>query len=562
MVSSARLESVIVNMPDDVSPEPTISYRLPFWSVVLGLLLIMCVAALLRAQHMSEPLWLDELHTTWVVQGNLSDVADRAAAGNQGSLYFYAQWCVGRLVPPSAWRYRCLSLAAGLFLIPAMFLVTREICQSDWAGWVAAAITSVDRFSVIFSCEARPYSCVQLMTVVHLYLGCRRLQSSLQSKWLRAGWILTGALLFYLHYTAALILVAEAVAWLALLLARSETMKKVWRSLGIDLLGLGLLCSPALPHLAWINQRRTAWADFVSKPDLQSLLTLLPLLTYLAIPVAGMLLQRWVERVPQRQPGRGTWITLLTCCLLLPLVLTWSTTVSDVAALYVVRYLIGSLTISILLAASLVGLLRRTSWRFAIVPVLMIVVLLAESAISFSWLIPEKGAWPGFLHRAGIEPRQEEWSALVKHVNDHDADGHWPVFLGPDLIEDRQLAERQPLPIHARVSREEFCLFPVSGCYALRDSPRPTVALASRPPSLSKKRLDSLQTAYGGWFIIRGRKLARGRERARKTWQQEIEETLNQERLSYQADLYNFGSLVLLRLQLFPIDSLPPGNDP
>ena len=108
---------------------------------------------------------------------------------------------------------------------------------------------------------------------------------------LRVTWIATGVLLFYLHYTAALLFVAEIVYYaLVWILARfplagasglsSSTRWRFgfpfaakassgrsfgyrWTQLVTDviLLGLGLL--PAVPHLREIAQRRQDWSSFV-----------------------------------------------------------------------------------------------------------------------------------------------------------------------------------------------------------------------------------------------------------------------------------------------------------
>ena len=117
---AAGLESVIVNTPGDLSNDSTVAPSLPSWRVTLGLLAIILLAATLRARHMNEPLWVDELHTAWVVEGSLADVADRAAVGNQGPLFFYAQWFLCSLFTPSELTYRCLSLVAGLLLVPTV----------------------------------------------------------------------------------------------------------------------------------------------------------------------------------------------------------------------------------------------------------------------------------------------------------------------------------------------------------------------------------------------------------------------------------------------------------
>lgn len=552
-VIRSGLESAIVNMPDDLSAEPTVAQSFPSRRVALGLLLIMLLAAALRARHVSEPLWVDELHTAWVVEGSLSEVAARAAAGNQGAFFYYAQWFLRSLVTPSELTYRCLSLVAGLLLVPTMFFVAREVCRSEWAGWTAAAIVSVDRFSVIFSCEARPYAWVQLMTVVHLYLGWLRLaatdqENSRANRSLRIAWIGTGALLFYLHYTAALILAAEVVAWVVLRTARPGMLKSSRGSCGIDLLMLAILCSPALPHLVVINQRRAAWSEFVPVPEILSLLTLLPLLTYIAIPLVAGLSESSRDRGVQRSFGHGVWLTMLSCSLLFPLLFTWATTVSGIAALYLPRYLVGSLTVSILIAAALVGWLRGTGWRCLTVVVLTMSVLLTESAISFSGWIPADAAWPGFLHRSGVRAKQEYWDSLIRHINTHDSAGRWAVFLVPDLIEDRQLGKPQSSPVHRRISREEFCLFPVKGCYTLRESAVPVVALASQPASLERHHLDRLRRAGGGWFMIRGR-----RSRV-MGWQQAIEEALRKDGLDHLTRMQWFGSLGLVQLEVLSVN--------
>ena len=36
-----------------------------------------------------EPLWIDELHSVWCIEGDWQDVLPRATVGNQSPLYFY-----------------------------------------------------------------------------------------------------------------------------------------------------------------------------------------------------------------------------------------------------------------------------------------------------------------------------------------------------------------------------------------------------------------------------------------------------------------------------------------
>lgn len=519
---------------------------------MLGLLALILLAAVLRARHMNEPLWVDELHTAWVTEAKLADVADRAAVGNQTPLFFYAQWFVCSLFEPTQLTYRVLSLAAGLLLVPTMFFMAREVSGSHWAGWTAAGIVAVDRFSVIFSCEARPYAWVQLATVVHLYLGwvCLAAIHQPASKLtlrLRLAWIGTGALLFYLHYTAVLIVVAEVIGWLVLRF-KYPSVSRSGRFLGIvDLFGLALVCSPALPHLLMINQRRTNWSEFVRVPTVLSFLTLLPVLVYVGLPLVARMTQSRSKEESSVSRGSAVWLTMLASCLLFPLLVTWVTTVSGIAALYLTRYLIGSLTVAILIAAALLGQLEGNGRRLVAVVVLAVAVLLTESAISFSGWIPAKVAWPPLLHRSGVGAKKENWGSLISHVNEQDPSGRWPVFLVPDLIEDRELGNSQASKLHPRISREEFCLFPLRACYELRQSSLPPLALASLPAVLPAESLERLEQAGGGWFIIRG-----SRSRL-KSWQQAIEKALSSEDGSHPGiQMQRFGKLGLVWGQPLP----------
>ena len=57
--------------------------------------LIVAASALLaitwftRCEHLTDSLWIDELHTAWSLDGDFSEIADRAASGNQPPLYFW-----------------------------------------------------------------------------------------------------------------------------------------------------------------------------------------------------------------------------------------------------------------------------------------------------------------------------------------------------------------------------------------------------------------------------------------------------------------------------------------
>src|SRR6187549_386898 len=108
---------------------------------------ITALAAVLRLWQINESLWVDELHTSWCVQGSIFDVAPRAADGNQSPLYFWLVWGVTRLFGESELTLRLPSLLAGLAL-PAMawLLVRRQELgeKTSLAAILAALLVCVD----------------------------------------------------------------------------------------------------------------------------------------------------------------------------------------------------------------------------------------------------------------------------------------------------------------------------------------------------------------------------------------------------------------------------------
>ena len=69
-----------------------------------------------RLYQVGESLWVDELHTAWVISDRLVDLPHRAAMGNTSPLYFYLPWAATRLFGVGEFAVRLPSLAAGIAL--------------------------------------------------------------------------------------------------------------------------------------------------------------------------------------------------------------------------------------------------------------------------------------------------------------------------------------------------------------------------------------------------------------------------------------------------------------
>ena len=73
-----------------------------------------------------ELLWLDELHTGWVVGGSFEQALTRSAQGNQAPLFFGLVWSAIQWLGTSELSLRLVSLLAALL---AMVMAARFVWQ-------------------------------------------------------------------------------------------------------------------------------------------------------------------------------------------------------------------------------------------------------------------------------------------------------------------------------------------------------------------------------------------------------------------------------------------------
>ncbi|MEC7978130.1 MAG: hypothetical protein VX189_04285, partial [Planctomycetota bacterium] len=140
--------------------------------------LVLIVAVLfgagVRYLHWHEPLWVDELHTSWCAVGDWFQVWDRSAVGNQPPLYFLAQNFVVDVTGDAGRGLRWLSLISGLGLILGCGWMVARWTQSPAAVFLTAGFVAFDSNVVFYSVEARPYGILMFVSILHLLLGYSR----------------------------------------------------------------------------------------------------------------------------------------------------------------------------------------------------------------------------------------------------------------------------------------------------------------------------------------------------------------------------------------------------
>jgi len=163
--------------------------------------------------QMPSSLWIDELGTFWVIDGDLASTASRAwRFHGQTPLYYTMLWGVTRLLGESEVVLRLPSL---LSMLATAFLLYRFAGRlfGQGAAIVALAIFVVYPNVGIYAADARPYALAVLATLI---------ATMLLESWLRTFerkhavfYGLAAAAVVYVHYVFASILVAHVLffAW-------------------------------------------------------------------------------------------------------------------------------------------------------------------------------------------------------------------------------------------------------------------------------------------------------------------------------------------------------------
>ena len=448
----------------------------PRWTIAIAIAITLLAAAL-RVQPLAESLWVDELHTAWCAVGPLTEVASRAAIGNQSPIYFWLQWMLATILGPSEFTLRLPSFAAGSLLPLASFLIARR-CGVGGAGLVAAALIAIDPQSIFYATEARPYALVQLLAVIHIALTLESAQRP--TRRLRAGWVAVAAFLFYLHYTAALLIVAETVFFVLLNFKQPRHLSGPL----CDLALVALLCLPAISSLLTIFSHRANWAAFVDRKPLWGALDWTPLPPWwwaVLVVVAGVGM-----RMEEKAGRSGRWtaalpfVLLVICWIAAPIGIAWLSTWTDTARLFFPRYLVVVLPAAALFAG-LCAYAAPLSWQRFAIGLMTIGIAIWSSGIA---------------HR---RVRGEDWRGCVAWLNEELVQSQHPVLVWSGLIESDAL--RQP---HDELL-EEFCVFPVTSLYPLDTDPSDIFPLPTREPGQLDQVVEMLIVHRGGaWLVVRG----------------------------------------------------------
>lgn len=471
--------------------------RSPILPLVL-LAAITLAGGVIRGSHLGHSLWLDELHTAWTVGGSLSDVLPRSHQGNTSGLYFALCWAVVQATGLNEVGIRLLSVISGTLLIPASAWLVWRWTRQSWPALLTAALVAGDSFCVYFARDARPYALVQLVGVVQLTLFTENVVAQNLQK--RVGLVLATVVLFYLHYTAILLVLAEVVALLWSKTRRHEFARQEYpeampyraRDFVLDVVLAGVVCLPELPHLLAVADRRENWSQFVQRQPIQAVFMLFPVGAYVVLPFVIATVVAALRRsspTPDKstEPKSFPAATLLVSWMFVPPLAAWTSTWLDAARFFFRRYLVVS---AVAPAVAAGWLCARFSSRCARIAFTLAALLAGQldAGVLRTWYATGK------LQTSAME----DWRQAVELVRSGDPAGTQPVLVRSGLI------ESEGLDASTDSQLRNYCLLPVNNIYDLSE----THALIPLRNRLSAAEIQTvakeLQQAGGGWLLFRG----------------------------------------------------------
>jgi len=228
--------TVTSNLRQKLHPAPQWTHK------DLALVAILTLAGLvLRIPGLNEGLWIDEILTLiHYVPLPAGEIIENYGSRNNHILYSLVAHYSVAWFGESAWSLRLPAVLFGVATIPAAYYLGRQLASRNEA-FLASAFLAVSYHHVWFSQNARGYTGLLLGTVLLSVYFIRLLTMEKPGYRPVFTYAVIAALTSWIHLTAALVVIAHGITWLAVispLAGKEKTGLKLAPVLGLLLAGL------------------------------------------------------------------------------------------------------------------------------------------------------------------------------------------------------------------------------------------------------------------------------------------------------------------------------------
>jgi uncharacterized membrane protein len=335
---------------------------------IAGLMAVGAAAAFYRLG--TKGLWLDEAFSANYSKLGLSGLWQVISGRDPNMGLYYAVlhfWVLA--FGSSEAAVRSLGAVVGALAVPfAVLLGTRLFGRST--GLVAGGLLALNPFFVQYEQTARSYTLVVLLLLVSCYAFTLALDNPTRTR--LAAYVLASALSVYAHYFAALVLLVQFGALVAL--APPKALRRRW---GVAAGAIVLLC---IPEAVFASRETAQGVEWIARPTFGELIHLPSGLVGGAVLAAVLCALACYGFVRAFATGRRWQAVFAAAWLLVPVALDFVESKFD-RSLFNARYLIVVLPALLFLAAAGVAALPRRSLGVAVCGALVAIML----AYTASW---------------------------------------------------------------------------------------------------------------------------------------------------------------------------------
>ncbi len=378
--------------------------RFPFGWLLVALLAV--IAAALRFHALAvKSFWLDEGVSVEIARLDWYNFA-RILWRREANMALYYLLLRGWLkFGDTEFFVRSLSILPALAMLPVLYWLGRKLFDRR-TGLIAAALFTVNAYSIRYSQEARSYSLYILLATASCAAFIAFLDSPIRRN--RFLHVAASVLAVYAHFYAALIVAAQWVS-ARILGSRPEQLRRNW-------IWIAVLSSPVLVFAAATGVGPLAW---IQRPGLKTLykyydhmagnggpillcVTLLCCLAALAPVATGLL---------QKSRSRGVWrFQFLLAWLLLPVLSVVA--VSLARPMFVARYFVACLPAFLLLVAA--GLRRLPQTWMQVAALIVVIAFSARGARSY--------------YHQDFDLGRDDWRGATSFIVSHSQPGDVIIF--------------------------------------------------------------------------------------------------------------------------------------
>ncbi|MDE0863435.1 MAG: hypothetical protein OSA98_06580 [Rubripirellula sp.] len=435
----------------------------------LSVLAVFSAAIFLRLPSCYESLWVDELHSAWIVAGDFSRVYQRSVIGHQSPCYFFLLWIWKQAFGDSEMLLRLSSVLLVACGCAVTTLGVIRWTKSLLAGLTAGFILAIENNSLFFGTELRPFALVILFASIAA-ITFLRLSSTESRHQKPATWCLlvVSILLSALAQPTCL----GVLVWIPLGLGGIwwfRNPKQFFRCSVMD----GVLLTTVILTLITLWQitlgnswaEKSMWGSFAKATHWLQIGNMWDWTWLLVIPAIPVLLTLAFQKLRKRQIRDEAILIGLGSLALLAVLTTstyWILSRIEIAPVWHRRYLVAVLPLLACFSGGCLGYLDRSiSHRLP--------------GATFAWVMAATIVMGIGIHQRTLSRLHHYPVALVKRGEDWNNAVAWlqresntgsQILLDSGLIENKTWITPELFESRNDAKRE-YLLFPVRGLYRL-----------------------------------------------------------------------------------------------